>query len=91
MTGNFVYLGLDDSREQITISTYGFLKNGLLQVDIKKLDFKKKFPKLDTIRDSVSFSYFNLCLNFLTLFILFISSSPLSLRKPKTMASPHSR
>lgn len=44
----------DDNREQITISTYGFLKNGILQVDIKKLEYNPIF-KLDSIRNSFAF------------------------------------
>lgn len=44
----------DDNREQVTISTYGLLKNGLLQVDIKKLEFNPIF-KLESIRNSFAF------------------------------------
>lgn len=44
----------DDNREQITISTYGFLKNGLLQVNVKKLEFNPLF-KLESIRNSFAF------------------------------------
>lgn len=44
----------DDNREQVTISTYGLLKNGLLQVDIKKLEYNPIF-KLESIRNSFAF------------------------------------
>lgn len=44
----------DDNREQITFSTYGFLKNGLLQVNVRNLEYNPIF-KLNSIRDQFAF------------------------------------
>lgn len=53
----------DDGREQITISTYGFLKKGFLQVDVKKLEYNPLF-KLESIHNSVKkyHSYLSGCI-----------------------------
>lgn len=42
----------DDRREQVTVSTFGFLKNGFLQVRVNQLSFYPLF-RLDAIRNSV--------------------------------------
>lgn len=42
----------DDRREQVTVSTFGFLKNGFLQVRVNQLSFYPFF-RLDAIRNSV--------------------------------------
>lgn len=55
VSGRIHKLKLDeDNREQIIISTYGFLKNGLLQVDVKNLEFNPIF-KIESIRDQYAF------------------------------------
>lgn len=42
----------DDRREQVTISTFGFLKNGFLQVKVNQLAFNPLI-KLESMRNSV--------------------------------------
>jgi hypothetical protein len=44
---------VDDYREQITISTYGFLKNGVLQFSAKNLRLNKH-TNLESVRNSLS-------------------------------------
>lgn len=44
----------DDRREQVTVSTFGFLKNGFLQVRVNQLSFYPLF-RLDAIRNSFAF------------------------------------
>lgn len=44
---------VDDYREQITISTYGFLRNGILQLSVKNLRLNSK-PSLESVRNSLS-------------------------------------
>ncbi|CAF0976839.1 unnamed protein product [Brachionus calyciflorus] len=46
----------DDTRKQVTISTFGYLKDGLFQVDIKKFSLSPLI-KLDAVRNSFAFLF----------------------------------
>lgn len=65
---NKIILKKDDRREQVTISTFGFLKNGFLQVKVNRLAFDPLI-KLESIRDSVYIYYISF--GFLLILMLF--------------------
>ena len=46
----------EDGREQVTISTFGYLKNGILQVKVNKLSIDPSI-RFERVKNMASFSF----------------------------------